>query len=41
MVLLGFLSSKTLTPPIVVEVLADTRPDCIQWRSSVVGPPAV
>lgn len=40
-VLDGLMSSKTFMPPIVVEVLAETRSLCIQWRSSLVAPPAV
>lgn len=40
-VLFGLTSSKNFMPPTVVEVLEDTRPDCIQCRSSLVGPPAV
>lgn len=39
-VLDGLTSSKTFMPPMVVDVLEDTRPDCIQCKSSLVGPPA-
>jgi hypothetical protein len=40
-VLLGLMSLKTFTPPIVVVVFAETSPACIQWSNSPVGPPAV
>jgi hypothetical protein len=37
----GFISANTFMPPIVDVVFADTRPGCIQCRSSLVAPPAV